>query len=671
MSQSPSEKRFKVIVVGAGVSGLTLSHALTKAKIDHVVLERGEIAPARGSSIGIHPHGCRILDQLGCLGEIERLCVPMKEFVNRLPNGSVLTRSNFFDFIAQRNGYNFLNLERQVFLRSLYEMLPNKAVVKARQNITDIIESLNGVKVVLADGTVEFGDVVVGCDGVNSFVRQIMLANAERQFPGCNMLKAKKKHGFSFLFLSQPQQIYFFVFSKLPDQIIWPDTRRWTDEDAEAVAAKVQDHPVSEDLSFGTIWRTRIRGQLVPIEEGIFKHWYSRRIVLAGDAVHKVTPNFALGGNMGIESVTALTNELHHLIETTPHGKPTAEAIANSFQRYQDRRVRRVRKIYSVSSFITRLQAYDGILMSYIAQWVVPYLIGDERIADQLCHICATSPKLNFIRIKPRKGSQVPFYFSIFKAVIMKAVIIKDTGKAEQQHEDGAYAEFAMVKDGHLAKIPEGMSFEETASMGAGVTTVGQALYENLKLPWPTKPTRETFPILIYGGSTATGTLAIQYAKLSGLTVITTASPKNFSLLQSLGADAVFDYNDPECGSKIRAHTNNSLRYVFDCISVESSYKIDAAALSSDSSKELHCLALLPTDSWPSERKDVNVRWLLAYTSFGEQFDKFGATWPAIPEHYEMGVKFWELNGKYLSEGKVKPHPVTVNEGGLSGIPAG
>lgn len=71
-----------------------------------------------------------------------------------------------------------------------------------------------------------------------------------------------------------------------------------------------------------------------------------------------------------------------------------------------------------------------------------------------------------------------------------------------------------MVKDGHLAKIPDGLSFEETASMGAGVTTVGQALYHDLKLPWPAEPAKESFFILIYGGSTATGTLAIQYAKL-------------------------------------------------------------------------------------------------------------------------------------------------------------
>lgn len=72
-----------------------------------------------------------------------------------------------------------------------------------------------------------------------------------------------------------------------------------------------------------------------------------------------------------------------------------------------------------------------------------------------------------------------------------------------------------MVKDGHLAKIPDGFSFEDVATLGVGVTTVGQALYMTMKLPLPTEPTKTPFPILVYGGSTATGTLAIQYAKLS------------------------------------------------------------------------------------------------------------------------------------------------------------
>ena len=71
-----------------------------------------------------------------------------------------------------------------------------------------------------------------------------------------------------------------------------------------------------------------------------------------------------------------------------------------------------------------------------------------------------------------------------------------------------------MVKDGHIAKIPNSLTFEETATLGAGVTTIGQSLYMTMKLPLPTEPAKQPIPILIYGGSTATGTLAIQYAKL-------------------------------------------------------------------------------------------------------------------------------------------------------------
>ena len=71
-----------------------------------------------------------------------------------------------------------------------------------------------------------------------------------------------------------------------------------------------------------------------------------------------------------------------------------------------------------------------------------------------------------------------------------------------------------MVRDGHLARIPDGISFKEAASLGTGLTSVRQTLYMILKLPLLTEPNKIPFPILIYGGSSAIGTLAIQYAKL-------------------------------------------------------------------------------------------------------------------------------------------------------------
>jgi NADPH:quinone reductase-like Zn-dependent oxidoreductase len=72
-----------------------------------------------------------------------------------------------------------------------------------------------------------------------------------------------------------------------------------------------------------------------------------------------------------------------------------------------------------------------------------------------------------------------------------------------------------LVRDGHVAKIPDNLTFEETATLGVGITTVGQTLYMTMKLPLPGDKLvdGQTF-VLIYGGSSATGTLAIQFAKL-------------------------------------------------------------------------------------------------------------------------------------------------------------
>ena len=66
------------------------------------------------------------------------------------------------------------------------------------------------------------------------------------------------------------------------------------------------------------------------------------------------------------------------------------------------------------------------------------------------------------------------------------------------------------------------------------------------------------------GGSSATGSLAIQFAKLSGYKVLTTCSPHNFDFVKSIGADAVYDYKDSECANKIKKDTSDSLKLIWD-----------------------------------------------------------------------------------------------------------
>ncbi|KAF2267352.1 GroES-like protein [Lojkania enalia] len=228
-------------------------------------------------------------------------------------------------------------------------------------------------------------------------------------------------------------------------------------------------------------------------------------------------------------------------------------------------------------------------------------------------------------------------------------------------HENGAFAEHITAKGDIQTKIPDSMSFEEAATLGVGITTVGQGLFQSLGLPLPPNKFTEPTNILIYGASTATGTIAVQYAKLVGAKVIATASPHNFELVKSLGADEVYDYKDPKVGAKIRAATNDSIHLVFDTISEHSSPAICAAAMSS---KGGHYSALLPV-KFP--RDDVKASLTLAYTVLNE---KFNDAWPASKEDFDFAVNFLNISEELINSGKIKPHPTHVR-GGLDEIPQG
>jgi NADPH:quinone reductase-like Zn-dependent oxidoreductase len=139
-------------------------------------------------------------------------------------------------------------------------------------------------------------------------------------------------------------------------------------------------------------------------------------------------------------------------------------------------------------------------------------------------------------------------------------------------------------------KLPDNISDEDASTLGVGVTTVGQGLYQSLGLPLPGAE-KANYPLLVYGGSTATGSLAIQFGVLSGCQVITTCSPRNFPFVKALGAVEAFDYNDPDCAKKIREYTNDKLTRVFDCISEGDSPKISSEAISSEGGQVSYLLA--------------------------------------------------------------------------------
>lgn len=88
-SDTESQKPFRIVIVGAGIVGLSLSHALQLAGIDHVVLEKHhEIVSVRGAALIIWPAVARIFDQFGILDNILKSHTPISRAVLRWPDGT-------------------------------------------------------------------------------------------------------------------------------------------------------------------------------------------------------------------------------------------------------------------------------------------------------------------------------------------------------------------------------------------------------------------------------------------------------------------------------------------------------------------------------------------------------------------------------------------------------
>lgn len=107
-------------------------------------------------------------------------------------------------------------------------------------------------------------------------------------------------------------------------------------------------------------------------------------------------------------------------------------------------------------------------------------------------------------------------------------------------------------------------SFESAASQNFSLATAAVSFCHELGLEANRDYSDES--ILIWGGATTVGTIAIQLAKkIYGLKVITTASPGNKDFLTNLGADAVFDYHDQDVIQKIKSYDNN-IKYGLDSV---------------------------------------------------------------------------------------------------------
>ncbi|EMD39360.1 hypothetical protein CERSUDRAFT_112991 [Gelatoporia subvermispora B] len=237
--------------------------------------------------------------------------------------------------------------------------------------------------------------------------------------------------------------------------------------------------------------------------------------------------------------------------------------------------------------------------------------------------------------------------------------------------DGGAYAEYVRIPADLSWVVPEGsISHEEAATLGCAFWTAAQALYHptRLGLVEPPEKVNEEHWIFIYGGSSSVGQYAVQLAHLSGYKVVTTASPRNFDYVKSLGADEVFDYRDPEVVQKVKAATGDSLKEGFDTISLKESQALTAQVINPTGGKIVLLLNPIPE---AKVRDDVHVGYTLIYTSLGREFNLRGSHYPVSSEDRAHMAAFLRKVPALVKEGKVKPNPVKLWKGGLTAIQDG
>lgn len=245
----------------------------------------------------------------------------------------------------------------------------------------------------------------------------------------------------------------------------------------------------------------------------------------------------------------------------------------------------------------------------------------------------------------PKPGSRVIAFASAFY------------NGGSQDH--GAFQKFVLSRSECVLPLPDNISFDNGAILPLAVLTALSS-WTSIGISLDTKHSpQDKQAVLIWGGASSVGTIAIQSAKLMGFTVYTTASPRNHAYLQQeLGANRVFDYGTSHVVSQITdavrkdgVHLNTACCVVRGAL--QSVLDVLKVTKGSGTAKVAHAPVLLPD---APALEGVEVIFVMPPIDAS-----------ARSAHIYKCFNVWLLQG--LASGAVIPSPqVQIAAGGLEGL---
>ena len=126
----------------------------------------------------------------------------------------------------------------------------------------------------------------------------------------------------------------------------------------------------------------------------------------------------------------------------------------------------------------------------------------------------------------------------------------------------GGYAEYCLAHSAHCLAVPAGMEMDVAAAIPETLFTVWHNVFER-------GFARDGETLLVHGGTSGIGTMAIMLAKAFEMTVITTAgSEEKCQAARDLGADLAINYKDEDFVEKAKAFTDGKgVDVVLDMVS--------------------------------------------------------------------------------------------------------
>jgi salicylate hydroxylase len=352
-----------VVIIGAGIGGMTLALLLRRRGITAEVLEQSTEMREVGAAVSLSANGTRVLRHLGLGVNLAGISTEPTRLVHRDGrDGHIIAATGDSHWYQRRFGAPFYGMHRVALQRLLAGALgPRHLHLGCR------VQSLEprgpGVTVHCAAGAAFDASVVVGADGVHSLVRDWVTGGDEPVYSGTSGFRGLVPAG-RLGHLPDPGALQFWIGpgahllhypvsggSVINFLAVLDEPRHWT-----AQAWQEQAEPGAHLAPFAG-WHPAVTEMLSAVPQsprwGLFARrplarWYRGPVVLLGDAAHAMLPHQGQGANQAIEDAAVLAAELDRakLGSAEPGSQ---DRLAEALRRYQRRRLARTRRVQLAS----------------------------------------------------------------------------------------------------------------------------------------------------------------------------------------------------------------------------------------------------------------------------------------------------------------------------------